>query len=523
MRCSAPATASASGCRAPATPTPAPSAPSAAPAATPATPAPATASPPGPPATPPTPRPRLARGRDPGRPALDATGSRVVDVVEPGLLSMIQDEGRTGVAGVGVPPAGAADPDTFRLANRLVGNDDGAAAIEVTARGPTLAFGCDTHVAVVAAGGEGGVTLWLDGHGVPDGTVLPVRSGQVLTVGTVGWGLRAYIGLAGGVELGRVVGSRSSDRLCGLGPGPLQAGDRLALGASGMPHGRVSAGDGLPRPGTHVLRVLPGPHRFAPGELARFTGRPWTVGRDSDRVGSASRANSPSPPGRRCALDRHGDRRRAGATGRRSDRAAPRPRHRGRLPRPLLRGHRRPRPIWVGWARGTPSCSRRSPWPKPSPSAASTSGASPGGSPAGTRRPPVPDARAVTCPAHLRRQPRTSAISSRTASAVSRAWRRRARPPAPTSTRWAAPSRPRTGRTARPPPLRSRPGPRPPVRAPGPPATRGGTPPAPGWHRPRRRSPRAGPVAVGDAVEQRSSTERPERRRRPPGRCDPRG
>ncbi|HUI05009.1 MAG TPA: carboxyltransferase domain-containing protein, partial [Acidimicrobiales bacterium] len=87
-------------------------------------------------------------GDPPGAPPrgpLVAGSPRPVEVRAAGVLSLVQDLGRRGVAGLGVPRAGAADPVGLRAANRLVGNHDGAAAIEVSAAGPTLRFGCHAH------------------------------------------------------------------------------------------------------------------------------------------------------------------------------------------------------------------------------------------------------------------------------------------------------------------------------------------------------------------------------------------
>src|ERR1019366_33742 len=101
-----------------------------------------------------------------------------VEVVAPGLLSMVQDLGRIGVAALGVPRAGAADPYAARTANRLVGNGDGAGVLEVTALGPRLRFSASAHVAVV-----GRAEASVDGRPVAPDTVVPMSRGQELSVG----------------------------------------------------------------------------------------------------------------------------------------------------------------------------------------------------------------------------------------------------------------------------------------------------------------------------------------------------
>jgi KipI family sensor histidine kinase inhibitor len=219
------------------------------------------------------------------RPLLVNRGDRFAEILEPGVLSLVQDGGRRSVAGQGVPRAGPADPEAMRLANRLAGNPDGAAAVEVTAAGPTLRFTGDAHFTVVGVGLDA-VEILVDGRPVGSGRVVPVVDGQVVSVGRVRDGLRAYLAVAGGFDTPLEVGSRASDVLCGLGPGALRAGDRLGLGPPSRPLGwlappRVPFGSG-PRP---VLRVIPGPHPVPSDRLPRLYARPWTVGTASNRVG----------------------------------------------------------------------------------------------------------------------------------------------------------------------------------------------------------------------------------------------
>jgi KipI family sensor histidine kinase inhibitor len=226
------------------------------------------------------------RSTTPGRRApLRASGTRFVEVLDPGLLSLVEDIGRRWVADIGVPRAGAADPETMRLANRLVGNPDGAATIEVTAMGPTLRFAGDAHVAVVASAADG-VSVCIDGHPVATDSVSPVQPGQVVAIGRVSAGLRAYVAVAGGMATPLVMGSRSSDMLCGLGPGPLMTGDQLDLGAPTRPHGMLSHPlDPAAGPAPAVIQVILGPHRFPRSDGHELVARVWTVGDASNRIG----------------------------------------------------------------------------------------------------------------------------------------------------------------------------------------------------------------------------------------------
>ncbi|HEY7915712.1 MAG TPA: 5-oxoprolinase/urea amidolyase family protein [Acidimicrobiales bacterium] len=230
-----------------------------------------------------------------GRARLAARGRRFVEVLDPGLLSLVEDGGRQSLAKLGIPGAGAADPQSLRLANRLVGNADLAAAIEVTAVGPKLRFAGDGHLAVVASA-VGGVDVRIDDHSVGTDVVSPVSDGQIVSIGRIMVGLRAYVAVSGGIETPLVMGSRSSDLLCGLGPGPLMAGDQLDVGTATRPHGLASHPI-APRLGVEpaVIRVIGGPHRVHPSTLARLTSTVWAVGKASNRIGLRLEGDRQSP------------------------------------------------------------------------------------------------------------------------------------------------------------------------------------------------------------------------------------
>ena len=251
---------------------------------------------------------RLRPVQDPGpvskstRGVLRWAGPRTVVVEAPGLLSMVQDLGRVGVARLGVPRAGAADPVSLRSANRLVGNRDGDGALEVTALGPRLRFGDGAHVAVV-----GGAEVSIDGRGIEVDTVVPVAPGQELSVRTTIDGLRCYVAVSGGLEVTPVFGSRSSDVLTGLGPGPLRAGDVLGIGSPTRPAGPHRAGRAR-RDGPRPVRAAGGPGARRPRRRRRGAaggrrrgrwGRPatgWGCGwRATGRSGGAAPASTSAP------------------------------------------------------------------------------------------------------------------------------------------------------------------------------------------------------------------------------------
>jgi KipI family sensor histidine kinase inhibitor len=215
-------------------------------------------------------------------------GARAVfDVVAPGLRAVLQDAGRPGVAASGVPAAGAADPVSRALANRLAGNAPDAAVLEVTGGGTRLRTLVPCHAAVVGAS----PAVRVDGTDVPaPGRLQPLESGQVLEIGRVARGCRTYVAVAGGLLGPELFGSRSSDELCGLGPGPLEAGAILWAGDWAPPlgdHLGAGAATELPAAGAVELRVVPGPHaeRFGPGVLERIAATSFRAGSDSNRVG----------------------------------------------------------------------------------------------------------------------------------------------------------------------------------------------------------------------------------------------
>jgi KipI family sensor histidine kinase inhibitor len=226
-------------------------------------------------------------------------GRAVFVVEQPGLRTLRQDAGRPGLAALGVPGAGPADPFALELANRLVGNRADAAALEITAKGPVLRCLSASLVAVVGAPAD----LRLDGQPVPGGQVVPVAPGQRLSVGLVRHGSRCYVAVAGGLVGPVLLGSCATDQLCGLGPGPLAVGDQLEAGPVTPPLGdHVQAGvwaEWSPTSGADVaLRVVPGPHRecFAAGTFGALSRRTFTVGADSNRIGLRLRAAAGDDP-----------------------------------------------------------------------------------------------------------------------------------------------------------------------------------------------------------------------------------
>lgn len=148
-----------------------------------------------------------------------------IRVIAPGLLTTVQDAGRSGHAAIGVGTSGAMDPVALRIANMLVGNDENAAALEITLRGPRLRFEDDALVAVAGAD----IELLCAGQPLPCWRPLAVRAGSEIALGGMPRGARAYLAIAGGIDLPPALGSRSTDVNAGIGPLPraLAAGDLL--------------------------------------------------------------------------------------------------------------------------------------------------------------------------------------------------------------------------------------------------------------------------------------------------------
>jgi biotin-dependent carboxylase-like uncharacterized protein len=203
----------------------------------------------------------------------------VIEVVEPGLLTSVQTpSGRIGWRHLGVPVGGAADAWSARLANRLVGNPDDAALLEITLIGPTLRFGTPALVAV--SGARFDVTI--DGAVVPAFAAHRARLGSTLRIGD-GDGARAYLALGGGISVPELLGSAATDlrsRFGGHEGRALRAGDRLTLGRTGDDLGRRWTG----HPAAGPIRVVPGPHHdhFPPDALTRNR---WVASTAADRTG----------------------------------------------------------------------------------------------------------------------------------------------------------------------------------------------------------------------------------------------
>jgi len=231
-----------------------------------------------------------------------------IHVLAPGLLTTVQDLGREGFGPMGVSPSGAADAVALRIGNRLVGNAESAAGLEMTLLGGTFQF---PHGAIGAlAGSDFGATL--DGTTVPPWTSFEAKPGQTLRLGPTRSGARCYLCVQGGIAARLFLGSASTHLLSGLGGHQgraLHKGDVLEIGnvpsrtgIPACPPSSQSSSQRLPDPNRRgtlapqvlarlaprkVLRVTPGPQSrwFTKAALKTFHCRTYRVAEESNRMG----------------------------------------------------------------------------------------------------------------------------------------------------------------------------------------------------------------------------------------------
>lgn len=218
--------------------------------------------------------------------------AHTIEILSPGTQTTIQDwPGRVGYWAVGVPPSGPMDPLSHRLVNRLLGNDESAATIETTLSGPTLRFNTETTVCL----GGAELAASLDGETVPYWVPFTVNPGQVLKVGGIkGPGVRAYIGVRGGIDVPSYLGSKSTftlGKFGGHGGRVLMTGDVLHVGGDIAEPARPGLPESLKPPLTHAwsIGVLYGPHGapdfFAPEYIETFFSTDWEVHYNSNPTG----------------------------------------------------------------------------------------------------------------------------------------------------------------------------------------------------------------------------------------------
>lgn len=221
-----------------------------------------------------------------------------IKVLKPSLATTVQDLGRPGYYHIGIPLSGGMDRHALAAANLLVGNAEGAAVLEAVFMGPELEFTDDAMVAVTGAE----LPPKLDGALQATWSSFKVKRGQRLSFDFLKKGARAYIAVAGGIDVPVILGSRSTYALGALGGfkgRKLEAGDELPVGAAAttVREGRTIADAlrGLPPGMPTELRVMPGLywHRITDGAGTGFFADTWKVAPEADRIGYRFKGGKP--------------------------------------------------------------------------------------------------------------------------------------------------------------------------------------------------------------------------------------
>jgi biotin-dependent carboxylase-like uncharacterized protein len=217
-----------------------------------------------------------------------AAGDHVIRIVDPGPQTTVQDLGRVGHLRYGIPPSGPLDVRAFVIANRLVGNADGAAALEATVLGPR--FTVETAGAIAVTGADAPVTV--NGAAAEAWTTLPLAAGDTVRIGAARTGVRLYVAFAGGLDVPPVLGSRATylrGRLGGLLGRSLKRDDVLrSFPVAPPPIRRLSESAIPPLEREPEIRVVLGPQvdRFTAEGIAAFLGGAYEMLPQSDRMGA---------------------------------------------------------------------------------------------------------------------------------------------------------------------------------------------------------------------------------------------
>ena len=212
-----------------------------------------------------------------------------ITVLNPGLLTTVQDQGRIGYQQFGVSVSGVMDPRSAALANILAGNGQEEAVLECTMLGPQLRF--DRANVIAITGGD--LSPALDGQPVPGYTAVAVRAGQVLRFTAPKTGCRAFVAFAGGLDIPQVMGSRSTymkAKIGGIQGRKLEKGDVIPFRKPAEALPRMEIRRLLPEfvpQSVYTLRVVMGPQddTFTSAGIGTFLSEAYTVTPESDRMG----------------------------------------------------------------------------------------------------------------------------------------------------------------------------------------------------------------------------------------------
>jgi biotin-dependent carboxylase-like uncharacterized protein len=199
-----------------------------------------------------------------------------LEVLKVGAIATVQDLGRPGFAHLGVPPSGAVDRPSLRLANRLVGNQEGAAAVEILLGGARLRAHTSMWIAVTGAP-----------CGAAMGTPVQLLDDETLTIPPAAEGMATYVAVRGGIDVPEILGSRSTDLFSGIGA-PLVTGDHLRIGpqrSCGRMPVDVAPLDLIDPEPTLSVRLGPRDDRFTSKAVGRLMSSIYIVTPMSNRVG----------------------------------------------------------------------------------------------------------------------------------------------------------------------------------------------------------------------------------------------
>jgi biotin-dependent carboxylase-like uncharacterized protein len=230
------------------------------------------------------------------------TGGRdAFEVLASGPMLLVEDRGRPGFAHLGVPPSGALDPVSLALANRLVGNAEDAAGLEILLGGVRLRALRSARIALTGAA----MSLTVGGRHRPWGEAISVKPGDEVVLGPANQGLRGWLAVSGGIVAGMALGSASTDTLTGLGPAPLKVGNRIETGRQPDRAGDATAvqeNDGRAR-GRITVWLGPRDDWFTAEALRRFASQTYVVSPNSNRTAVRLGSESGRPLTRRRASE----------------------------------------------------------------------------------------------------------------------------------------------------------------------------------------------------------------------------
>jgi antagonist of KipI len=216
----------------------------------------------------------------------------MIRILDPGPLTTVQDAGRAGQLRYAIPPSGPVDRRAFLIANRLVGNEDGAAALECTLMGARFEAQAPCAIAVTGAA----MPVTVNGSDAPCWATVGLKAGDIVKLGAARAGVRSYIAFSGGIDVPRVLGSRSTytrGRLGGVDGRALRRDDLLRLGPTGgeAPRRAVDRAMIPDFASEPEIRVVMGPQadRFTNDGVAALLGGPYEMLPQSDRMGARLR------------------------------------------------------------------------------------------------------------------------------------------------------------------------------------------------------------------------------------------